>query len=72
MSEMKLAGLTRVSQEQFIAELCVYRDGAAAYHAGVSEANNPYQHPSNDFFQWQRGFLEARSDNLKAIRSAAK
>ncbi|OAJ67737.1 hypothetical protein [Gluconobacter cerinus] len=72
MSEMKPDGLTRISEEQFIADMRVYRDGAAAYHAGVSEANNPYQHPSNDFFQWQRGFLEARADDLNAIRSAAK
>ena len=49
-------------------EIKAYREGVTAYRAGTPETSNPYQHPLNDFFQWQRGFLEARADSLQAQR----
>lgn len=40
-----------------------YEEGRNAYFTNVAQENNPYQSMSNDWFDWDRGFYDAKQED---------
>ncbi len=44
-----------------------YMKGYFAYKENIEEANNPYKFATEDYFEWRRGWYQARKDTRPPI-----